>query len=113
MPPWGQQPVEEVILPADGSFEPGAASEILDESTDSSAFVLLAPARNLAPSATEHFVNGLLVLGAWGRLSTGEDCLGVPCIVSPVVPCVLPEDGAGQTVGVAAAEQGASENQLT
>ncbi len=59
----GYQPVEEVILPADGSFGPGAASEILDESTDLSVFVFLAPARNPAPSATEHFVNGLLFLG--------------------------------------------------
>ncbi len=31
---FGYQPVERVILPADGAFEPGAAKEIPDESTD-------------------------------------------------------------------------------
>ncbi len=55
-----RRPVEQVILPADGSFEPVAASEILDESTDSSAFVFLAPACNPAASATEHSTSGPL-----------------------------------------------------
>jgi hypothetical protein len=57
------QPVEEVDSACERVFFALAASEILDESTDSPAAIVLARPKNPALSATKHFFNGLLRQG--------------------------------------------------